>query len=157
MKKLVGWVSSLVVASAMMISSMAWAQEFDVREVVARTEDARERVVRFNVDFSAEENGEFWPLYEEFRAKLSPVQSGILNVVVEYAKVYTNLSDAQATGLLDEWLSLKKKESKIKTRYLKKFRKILSPKHAIRYVQIENKLDAAMEWEAAISIPLVDQ
>ncbi len=157
MRKLVGWVSSLVVASAMMTSSIGSAQEFDVRKAVVASEQAREQVVRINVDLTAEEADEFWPLYKEFRAQISPVKTDLLNVVVEYAKLYTDLSDAQATGLFDQWLSLRKKESKIKSRYLKKFRRTLSPKHAIRYAQIENKLDAAVEWNAAINIPLVDQ
>jgi hypothetical protein len=117
----------------------------------------RDRAVRANIELTAEEADKFWPLYVEFRDKLGPVTRDQIKVVVEYSKVHTNLSDAKATSLFDQWLSLKKKEAKIKSRYHKKFRRVLSPKHAIRYIQIENKLDAAVEWNAAINIPLVDQ
>ncbi|MDH3616484.1 MAG: hypothetical protein OEQ90_08425 [Gammaproteobacteria bacterium] len=157
MRRLVGWVACLVVASTMMTTSMALDEDFDVRVAVAQTEEMRDRVVRANIELTTEEADKFWPLYVEYREKLGPVTREQIEVVVEYSKVHTNLSDAKATSLFDEWLSLRKKESKIKSKYLKKFRRILSPKHAIRYVQIENKLDAAIEWNAAVNIPLVDR
>lgn len=155
MRRLVGWVACLVVASTMTTTSMALDEDFDVRVAVAQTEEMRDRVVRANIELTTEEADKFWPLYVEYREKLGPVTREQIEVVVEYSKVHTNLSDAKATSLFDQWLSLRKKESKIKSRYLKKFRRVLSPKHAIRYVQIENKLDAAIEWDAALSIPLV--
>jgi len=154
--RLVGWITCLVVCVTMTTTSMALDDDFDVRLAVAQTEEMRDRVVRANIELTTEEADKFWPLYVEFRNKLGPVTRGQIDVVVEYSKVHTNLSDAKATSLFDEWLSLKKKESKIKSKYLKKFRRILSPKHAIRYIQIENKLDAAIEWNAAINIPLID-
>ncbi len=84
------------------------------------------------------------------------MQHELVNVEVEYSKVYTDISDAQATSLFDEWLALRQQQTTIKTKYLEKFRSTLSPKHAIRYAQLENKLDAAMEFDAARSIPLVE-
>ena len=131
-------------------------EDFDVRVAVAQTEEMRDRVVRANIALTTGEADEFWPLYAEYREKLGPVTREQIKVVVEYSTVHTNLSDEKATSLFDQWLSLRKKESKIKSKYLKKFRRILSPKHAIRYIQIENKLDAAIEWDAAVNIPLVD-
>jgi len=149
------WATCLVVASAMTTTSMALEDDFDVRVAVARTEEMRDQVVRANIELTTEEADKFWPLYAEYREKLGPVSRDQIKVVVEYSTAHTNLSDAKATSLFDEWLSLRKKESKIKSRYHKKFRKILSPKRAIRYIQIENKLDAAIEWDAALSVPLV--
>ena len=77
-------------------------------------------------------------------------------MVVEYSKIYTDISDAQATRLFDERLKLGQQRTRIKTSYLMKFRSTLGAKHAIRYAQLENKLDAAIEFDAARSIPLVD-
>ena len=155
MNKPVGWLFSTAVV-AMLTSFVGSAQEIDVSMVLFQSEAARETVVRANVKLTAEDADEFWALYKDFREKLGPVQSDLVNVVLEYSKVYTDISDAQATSLFDEWLSLTKKRTKIKTRYLKKFRRMLSPKHAIRYAQIENKLDAVIEFDASRNIPLID-
>ncbi len=149
------WVCSAVVV-AILASSIGSAQGIDVSKALAQSEKAREEVVRANVQLTAEEADGFWTLYKEYRAELGPVQHELVNVVVEYSKVYTDISDAQATSLFDEWLALRQQQTGIKTRYLEKFRSMLSPKHAIRYAQLENKLDAAMEFDAARSIPLVE-
>ncbi len=123
---------------------------------LAQSEEAREEVVRANVQLTADEADGFWALYKEYRAELGPVQHDLVNVVVEYSKIYTDISDAQATRLFDEWLALRQQQTGIKTRYLEKFRSMLSPKHAIRYAQLEHKLDAAIEFDAAHAIPLVE-
>lgn len=149
------WVCSTLVV-AILTLSVGSAQEIDVSMALAQSEEAREGVVRANVQLTAEEAAEFWTLYKEYRAELGPVQHELVNVVVEYSKVYTDISVAQATSLFDEWLALRQQQSRIKTRYLEKFRSTLSPKHAIRYAQLENKLDAAMDFDAARSIPLVE-
>lgn len=156
MIRLVGRITCLVIAIAMTTTSMALDDDFDVRLAVAQTEEMRDQVVRANIELTVEEADKFWPLYVEFRDKLGPVTRGQIDLVVEYSKVHTDLSDAKATSLFDQWLALRKKESKIKSKYLKKFRRILSPKHAIRYIQIENKLNAAIEWNAAVNVPLVE-
>jgi hypothetical protein len=149
------WVCSAVVV-AILTSSVGSAQEIDVSIALDKAEEAREEVVRANILLTASETAEFWILYNEYRAEPGPVQHELVNVVVEYSKVYTDISDAQATRLFDEWLALGQQQTKIKTRYLEKFRSALSPKHAIRYAQLENKLDAAIDFDAARSIPLVD-
>lgn len=156
MIRLVGRITCLVIAIAMTTTSMALDDDFDVRLAVAQTEEMRDQVVRANIELTVEEADKFWPLYVEFRDKLGPVTRGQIDLVVEYSKVHTDLSDAKATSLFDQWLALRKKESKINSKYLKKFRRILSPKHAIRYIQIENKLNAAIEWNAAVNVPLVE-
>ncbi len=155
MKKPVIWVCSTVVV-AILTSSVGSAQEIDVSMTLAQAEEAREEVVRANIQLTASETDEFWALYAGFRAELGPVQHELVNVVVEYSKIYTDISDAQATRLFDEWLKLRQQRTRIRTSYLKKFRSALGAKHAIRYAQLENKLDAAIDFDAARSIPLVD-
>ena len=149
------WVCSAVVVAILTLSASS-SQEIDVSQALAQSEVAREEVVRANVQLTADEADGFWALYKEYRAELGPVQRDLVDVVVEYSKVYANISDAQATSLFDEWLTLRQQQTKIKTRYLEKFRSTLGPKHAIRYAQLENKLDAAIDFDAARSIPLVD-
>ena len=155
MKNTVMWVCSTLVG-AILTSSIGSAQGFDVSMALAQSEKAREEVIRANLLLTASETDGFWTLYKEYRAELGPLQHELVNVVVEYSKVYTDISDAQATRLFDEWLALRQQQTDTKISYLEKFRSMLSPKHAIRYIQLENKLDAAVEFDAARSIPLVE-
>ena len=151
-----GWSGELVVAFSVMWTSVVMAQEFDAAAALTQAEEAREKIVRANVLLTDEDADEFWQLYKEFRANLGPVQYELVNVVVEYSNIHNDISDAQASRLFDQLLTLREQESAIKSRYLMEFRKLLSPRHAIRYAQIENKLDAAMQWDAAVSVPLIE-
>ena len=49
-----------------------------------------------------------------------------------------------------------KDEVKVKTAWVPKFRKVLSPKLVTRFYQIENKLDAMLRFDAVDRIPLVE-
>jgi len=141
--------------SALVISTGV-AQQPDPRLLVAKSENAREAVVRENVLLDAEESKAFWPLYKEYRAKMGPIHEQLIDLVVRYAELYPHVSDEQATELFDGYLSVKDQQSKIQAKYLKRFRKLLRPKQAIRFAQIENKLDAAVEFDAAVNVPLVN-
>lgn len=157
MRKPFDWLCCLVVAVTMMCLTIGMTQEINVDAALAQAEQAREEVVRANLLLTGETADDFWALYKEYRATLGPVQNDQVNLVVEYSKVHADISDAQAARLFNQMLALRKRESEIKSEYLEKFRQILSPKHAIRYAQIENKLDAAIQWDAAVNIPLIDQ
>jgi len=146
----------LAVALGLLAVPAAFAQQPDPRLLVAKSENAREAVMRENMLLDAEESKNFWPLYKEYRAQMGPVHEQLIDLVVRYADLYPHVSDEQATKLFDGFLSVKDQQSKIQSKYLKKFRKLLRPKQAIRFAQIENKLDAAVEFDAAVNVPLVN-
>jgi len=157
MKNLLGSATFVtVIAVAMLAPSIGFGQQVDPRMVVAKTEQAREEVIRQNLNLTPQEAEEFWPLYKTFRAQLGPIKKDLINLVVEYAELYPDVSDAQANSLFDRLLKLRDQEAKLKSKYLKRFRKSLSAKQAIRYAQLERKLDAAIEFDAALGIPLVE-
>ena len=157
MKNLAGLATfGTIVAAVLLNPLIGLTQDVDPREFVAQTEQAREQVIRNNLTLTPEEAEAFWPLYKSFRAQIGPHREELVNLVLEYAEAYPDLSDAQAVSLFDRLIKAREKEAKLKTKYLKKFRKALSPKHAIRYAQLERKMDAAIDFEAAVGIPLVE-
>jgi len=123
-----------------------------VREA-ARTD--RQRVVAAGIKFSADESEAFWPLYREYRNAVSKVNDRRVIMIRRYAEHYNALTNEQAEALLKEWVAIDKELLKLKERYIKKFRKHISPVKVMRYFQIENKMDVAIEVELAAGIPLV--
>jgi hypothetical protein len=53
-----------------------------------------------------------------------------------------------------EYLAVEKERVKLKESYMKKFEKVLSPKKVMRYLQVENKLEAMAKYELSKGIPL---
>ena len=157
MNRIVRSTKRLLLAAALASLALpALAQDADPQLLVAQSEEAREQFVRENMLLDAEEAEQFWPMYREYRAQMDPVHEKLIDVVIRYADLYPHVTDEQAIDLFDRYMSAKDQQAKIQAKYFKKARKLLHPKQAIRFAQIENKLDAFVEFDAAMTIPLVN-
>ena len=80
-----------------------------------------------------------------------------MELISEYRDAYVNktLSDQQALKLLEEYQLFKQLKLNIRKSFVQKFKEILPPKKVVRFFQVENKLDAIINFELAGGIPLV--
>ena len=78
-------------------------------------------------------------------------------LIEEYAKAYKSksLTDIQALMLLNAHLLNEKMRSRKLNDYIQKFKEIIPPKKAVRLFQVENKMNAIINYELAAQIPLV--
>ncbi len=70
-------------------------------------------------------------------------------LVDDFAKNYDALTDEKAKELLKRQFQIDDDRLKLRRSYAGKFEKVLPAKKVARYYQIENKLDAAVAYEAA--------
>ncbi|HMO65506.1 MAG TPA: hypothetical protein PKE47_09860, partial [Verrucomicrobiota bacterium] len=115
----------------------------------------RRAIVAEAMQFTAEEAGAFWPLYHQYRTGMDTVGDGIRHLVLEYAGLYPDVPDDRAKAMLKELAALEKKHAATRAEYLKKFARVLPAAKALRFAQVENRLDLALRLELAASIPLV--
>jgi hypothetical protein len=149
---------TLLLINPMSISSAA-AQtdepQAEAQAAIQRSEAAREEAVREAMSFSAAEEEVFWPLYQDYRAEMQTLQQREVDLAFAMVEAYQELSNAAANNLLDEWLSLTGSRNAVKRRYIARFREILEPRRAARFIQVDNKLDAIVAFDAAQTMPLV--
>jgi hypothetical protein len=122
----------------------------------AQLQSDRQAIVAANLTLTEEQAKVFWPKYREYRAELQKLGDGMTELLLDFSKNGANLTDAQATSMLDTYLAIQKNESKIKSAWAPKFRKLLPAPLVTRLYQIDNKLDAIIRYEAADVVPLVD-
>jgi hypothetical protein len=117
----------------------------------------RDAIVGANLDLNEQEAAEFWPLYRKYRTAVAQVDDRAVILIKDYAAHYNSrtVSNEIAKVLLKEYLSIEKKRLKLKKRYVRKFRGMLPDTKVMRYFQIENKMDAVVEYDMAGAIPLV--
>jgi len=79
-------------------------------------------------------------------------------VIMAYADAYNKgpVTNEVAKKLLDEALAVDDAEAKMKGSYAPKILAVLPATKAARYIQIENKIRAAIRYELAAGIPLVE-
>ncbi|HSE25481.1 MAG TPA: hypothetical protein VLB68_27710 [Pyrinomonadaceae bacterium] len=114
-------------------------------------------VVAANMDLSEAEAKIFWPIYEAYQKDLQTINERLGKTILTYADVYNKkqLTDDIAVHLISEALSIDRDEVTLRTTYAKKLGPGLSAKKVARYLQIENKIRAAIRYDMAIGIPLV--
>ncbi|HUL04670.1 MAG TPA: hypothetical protein VLV16_15715, partial [Gemmatimonadales bacterium] len=114
----------------------------------------RQKVVASSMDLTAAENEKFWPLYREYRDSMGVLGDRWVKMVSDYAQVYSKLTDQQAIRFLTEYTKYDSDRIVLRTTYIRKFGAILPPRKVMRYFQIENKLDAIINYDLAGEIPL---
>ena len=98
----------------------------------------------------------FWPVYREYRFEVGELQDRNTKLILDYAEVYQAMDAAAAKPLLKEWFSIRKDELKIKDKYRSKLEKVLPADKALRFFQIDNRLDLAAKMKLAEQLPLVE-
>ena len=114
-------------------------------------------LVAANMELTESEAKGFWPVYEGYQKDLTAINRRIGKLIESYAADYraNTLSDEKAKKLVEEMVAIEKADGKLQASYVPKLNKVLPPKKVARYLQIENKIRAAVKYELAGSIPVV--
>lgn len=113
-------------------------------------------IVASNMNLSESESKAFWPVYDEFQNRLMQNNDKLGNLIVEYADNFKSMTDKTAQKLLKELMLLEKERLDLKEKFLPKFQKVLPAVKVARYYQIENKIQAILQYQLAESIPLME-
>jgi hypothetical protein len=115
-------------------------------------------VVATNLKLTDAEGAAFWPVYDAYQKDLQQINQRLAAVVVAYADAYNKgpVANDMAKKLLDDAIAVDDAEGKLKASYVPKILATLPATKAARYIQIENKIRAAIRYELAEGIPLVE-
>jgi len=108
-----------------------------------------------NMQLTESEAKAFWPVYEKYQDELFLLRSRTAALIRDYAAASKDMSNATARKILDEALTIESLGLKLRKTYLPKFRQVLPEKKVLRYYQIEYKIQAALYYELAQEIPIV--
>ena len=116
-------------------------------------------VVAQNLKLTDAEGIAFWPVYDAYQKDLQQINQRLGAIVLAYADAYNKgpVTNDAAKKLLDDALAVDEAEAKLKAIvHVPKILATLPATKAARYVQIENKIRAAIRYELAAGIPLVE-
>jgi hypothetical protein len=106
------------------------------------------------LNLSEAESKAFWPVYDEYEAHLKKVDDRFLAMLNDFAAKYDTLTDEQAASMLKERMTIERKRVDLKARYSERFSKVLPGKKALRFVQLESRIDNLMRRNIYSLIPL---
>jgi hypothetical protein len=142
----------------MFIASMAISQTADdyieiLREVLKTEKKAAIAEVMM---FSDQESEAFWPLYNEYDAKVYEVQTKRVKIIKDFAENYDNMTDEKADELMTSYMNYRQELLTLNKTYYKKFKKILPLGKAAKYFQAENKIAVLVDFQLATEIPFIE-
>jgi len=127
----------------------------NMKLVLEKLKADKKLLVAENMGLTDAEGKAFWPIYESYQQDLLMQRARLGELIEGYAKNYNSMTDDAAKKLTDTFLSIKADYVKLVSSYVPQFRKVLPEAKVARFVQIENKVDAILNYELAASIPLV--
>ena len=156
MKKLIALLICFLLATPLAAQQSLTAEaQRNVNISRKMVDDKRNTQIAIFMSFSQEEKEKFWPLYREYREAMAGVGDKRLAVIVDYANNVDRMTDPLAKQLLDRSFKVDKEFIQTKERYVKKFRRILPDIKVVRLMQLENRMDIAVDMKVAEGIPLM--
>jgi hypothetical protein len=149
-----------LIAFAVALSAPAWtqAQPADNMQILLdKIKADKKLLVAKNMDLTESEAKAFWPVYEQYQQELANFNQRIGKLIETYAAAYrtNSMTDETAKKLIADFVAIEKGEAAVKEFFVPKLNQVLPPKKVARYLQIENKIRAAIKYELAGDIPLV--
>jgi hypothetical protein len=108
-----------------------------------------------NMELTNDEAVEFWPLQREYNLELNRLYDRRFALIRKFLSTYDSITDDQACQLADEALSLEESRTRLKRKYFTEFSKVITPRKAVRFFQIENQINAAIDLRIAAALPLI--
>jgi hypothetical protein len=138
----------------------AWSQDKPANNLEITHEKLKadkKLIVTKYMELTEAEAKNFWPVYEDYQKDLQKINERLLNMLQSYAADYRDksLTDEKAKQLLDEWIAIDNDDAKRRASYVPKVMKVLPPKKAARYLQIENEYRILLKYDLAVTVPLV--
>jgi hypothetical protein len=107
------------------------------------------------LQLTASESADFWPLYRSYRADIDKLGDRLVKLTLEYAEAYPNVPEDRAKQLLKDYTALDEKLVSKRGWYFKRASKILPAAKALRWAQLENRMDLILRLQLAGSIPMM--
>jgi hypothetical protein len=139
------------------ISTAASAQTALDEQIALTRQSAhtdRKIILLGNMSFTSDESANFWPAWNEYRADVAANGDRKLALIKDFAANYENMTDQKAEELMTDHFSIEMQNLVIKQSFAQNINKFMPAQKVMRVIQIENKLDAAIDLQLAAEIPL---
>jgi len=148
----------LVLLPLFLVIDPVVAQEPSIEQARADLQAGRDQIIREDLILSEAEFAAFWPVYQEYVARLSLVRNRKAALIARFLDAYqqAEFSDEFAEWLIRENFEIKHAWAALQEDFVPRFREVLPIQKVARFYQLENKMDAEVDARLAIAIPLVE-
>ena len=103
---------------------------------------------------SEAEDKAFWPIYREYDLEMAKLGDERMTMIAEYARGYEQITDAAAQQIASKALDLEARRQALKAKYHDRVQKALSPRTALRFLQVEHQLLLLIDLQISAALPI---
>jgi len=121
----------------------------------AKTPEAKKALVTSSLALTDAEAKKFWPVYDGYQRKLEANNRRYARAVEDIVMTDKPISDAYAKSLAKELTEIEDAEARARRSLYSGAVKALPGRKAVRYLQLESKLQSGYRYEVATALPLI--
>ena len=117
----------------------------------------KKKLIAMNVQLTEAEATKFWPVYDEYTAEMAKNNDEFYTIIREYVSNQKAFTDDQSKGWLKRWTDAQAKIVGTRIKYVGMIEKIIPPKKAALFAQIDRRLWALLDVQVSAEFPLITQ
>ena len=156
---------SIIMAMLLFVTALAQGQEQQATPAIDATsyiellrtdiKAQKNKIMSDGMALAEEDAQVFWPVYREYTFELDKLNDELLTMLKDYARNYENLTSQKAEELAQKNFEFQEKKLKLRKDYFEKVRKVLPPKLAAKYLQLDNRISLLYDLQLSARVPLV--
>jgi hypothetical protein len=134
-------------------------EELNTQEYIALLREnvsaEKAKLVGTVMQFDAEDAAKFWPIYRDYDAELNKLNDLRFANIKEYARTYTEMTDAKADELIKDAMTFQKQRDELLGKYYERVKQELGAITAARFLMVEHQLLLIIDLKIVSSLPVV--
>jgi hypothetical protein len=132
------------------------AADENMKILIEKIKADKKLLIAANMELTDAEAKGFWPVYDAYQRDLQGINGNVAKLILDYADAYNKgpIPDDRATALIGEFVKVERSQAEMFEKYAAQLKGVLPASKVARYLQIENKIRAAIRYEVAAGVPL---
>lgn len=149
--------SALLLAIPCSVHAQGAQQEIDEGRAMVRA--GFRGLIQEEIPMTEQESAAFWPVYDEYERAVTTIMDRYSRLVADYVDRFDrgDLSNEYANELLDEYFAIRQDLLDVRRAFIPKFKAILPSLKVAQLYQLENKVNAEIDIQLALAIPLISE
>jgi len=146
-----------ILAFILFSSSLFGQVREDVDMIIDIFKTEKKSMVHDYLELNEEEAKKFWPIYDQYEEKRKAITQRRIDMLGKFSDHRSKLSDNTAKEIANEFFSIRKADSKLQKSYFKKISKAIGASKATSFIQLEEYIRTAINYELQDVIPFVGE
>jgi hypothetical protein len=126
----------------------------DTELLISQIQTDKRAIVLSTLALTDPQVAAFTPIYDEYQGEMKGIVTRASDVINKFAANYGSMTDDAAKDIMKDFFKVRDDRNALVKKYAKKMQGKLPATKVLQWVQVENKLNALLDVQAAASIPI---